>query len=336
MPSAAAGSDRRRRRGRRCRRGRRRRRCRRRPRSSHPAAAAALYAGGAYPPDDSVLASGDPARRARPDGGAPQLASRSPPAVGPPATGAHRRRLRCQRPAASARPRPSSARAARRPAEGDGDGSSSGRRRRRVEPRRVVAAAPRRCGARERGDGGWPPPPGRSRCGERLCRRNARTAAWRRLRRRTAVRRMLHHCRMLFARFVQLKPASVRSARDAFATHFRQPRARRGRSCIGLCGRCRGWRRRCRRRRRRCRRRRCAGDGATGLHGLKRRRLVAPPRPTAPMWWTTMRRRRRRSTTRRKKGIYQAWARSPSVGVALRTSALERRAALRRSWQPAR
>ena len=33
-------------------------------------------------------------------------------------------------------------------------------------------------------------------------------------------------------------------------------------------------------------------------------------------------------------GIYQAWARSPSVGVALRTSALERRAALRRSWQP--
>ena len=33
-------------------------------------------------------------------------------------------------------------------------------------------------------------------------------------------------------------------------------------------------------------------------------------------------------------GHLSAWARSPSVGVALRTSALERRAALRRSWQP--
>ena len=64
----------------------------------HPAAAAALYAGGAYPPDDSVLSPAeDPARRARPDGGAPHgaalaLAARRRAAPG--ATGAHRRRLR--------------------------------------------------------------------------------------------------------------------------------------------------------------------------------------------------------------------------------------------------
>ena len=56
----------------------------------------------------------------------------------------------------------------------------------------------------------------------------------------------------------------------------------------------------------------------------------APPRPTAPMWVdddapppSPV------YDAAEEEGIYQAWARSPSVGVALRTSALERRAAAR-------